>query len=153
MRGRDPFYANRPRSIYVFEWLVWSLAITLIVDVMLAFAWLATRDPTIMYAQDGAFRTIVPIGGGLLSILITFLFSEFIAHRASHNAKRLYTVVASISAAAAYIMISYVKLPEMLNDITIGGCAAAGINLASILILFRRDASAWFQGNDAQTFR
>lgn len=37
MRRRDTLYANRPKSIYIFEWLIWALPLTLFVEVLLAF--------------------------------------------------------------------------------------------------------------------
>ncbi|ALH80269.1 hypothetical protein [Sphingopyxis macrogoltabida] len=153
MRRRDTLYANRPKSIYIFEWLIWALPLTLFVDVLLAFTALAMIDPAIMYIMNGALRTVVPVVGGLLSFAITFLFSEYIAHRASDIAKRLYTFVAGSGALASYIMIWRIRPPHMPDSIAIAGFVAASVTVISILTLFRRDASTWLKRGDAETFR
>jgi hypothetical protein len=147
------FYAGRPKCIYAFEWLVWAFAITLMNDIMLIFTALAMAYPDLPGMVSGSLRKMVIGGVILMSMVTTYIFYEFIAHRASHNSKQLYAFVASGSALATPVLIWNVQLPDSMNEIVSGGLVAAALTIASVLILFRNDATKWLNGHHGDTFQ
>lgn len=155
MSRRASFYAGRPKSIYIFEWLVSAFGLMLFIDIMLIFTAIGRYYPATFYVMDGLLKMIVPVSAILTSFIIALIFSEFIAHRASDRAKRLYAIVAGSSVLIGLLLLWQLRLPSFLSEVIAAGFAAAFLTLASILILFRSDAGAWLKGNvpsDSQVF-
>ncbi|WP_315760404.1 hypothetical protein [Sphingomonas sp. Y38-1Y] len=139
----------RPPSIIWFERL------------FLAALLIGLVNSTLVYGQLGAAGGAQPLGAGVLifsigiGLVINVALWYFVARRASNAARWILVVLFVLGLASLLFSVAMGTFPPG----AAGALGALGwvLQTASIVMLFRRDAAAWFRGSRVddldETFR
>lgn len=135
---------HRPRSIILFERLLWASIITSFLTT--ALAW---NDMMAEIAREAAgIGSTIAIGITVFILLVTLIILGglwyAIARRSSNVAKWIYVVLTALGTLST---IASIFEPNSLSGMWLGSTLlSTALSVASAAVLFRDDAVAWLTG-------
>lgn len=136
----------RPVSIKRFEILYLGAALVGLINTALSWN---TASAQVAQSSPGAEAIAVPllVGGTLISLLITGLLWYFTARRGSNIARWIVVIFFAIGVLSLIVTVPSGRFPTGLQGVI--AIASFVMQAAAVVMLFQRDAVAWFKGDEA----